>query len=72
MLQRGRPYKYPFGDMEIDDSFHVALQNENDYKRVINGLTSCRNVAQKKTGFKFESHKVFEIDQWVIRIWRVK
>lgn len=64
----GRLPKYPWKQLAVDGSFFVRWYREESIQRLWNSLTSCKANAQRKTGFKFEMHRV----PWGIRVWRVK
>lgn len=58
--------KYPWNFLQLGQSFLVDLKPGQTHQRLSNSLTSCRALAERKTGFKFTM-------QWVgkgIRVWR--
>lgn len=59
--------KYPWRDLHVDQSFFVAC-DPRDLDDVMNSLTSCRNYAQRKLGFRFALRRSSK----GIRVWRTK
>lgn len=70
IIHQGRPFRYPFEKMELEDSFLIPLEKEESYLTIINSVTSCRCNAAKKLNMKFVTRKVCESGQWGIRVWR--
>jgi hypothetical protein len=71
-VHQGRPYRYPFEKLEVGDSFLVEMKDESDYKKTINGITSCKTNAEKKLKIKLITRKVREDEIFGIRVWRIK
>ena len=64
----GRPNKYPFGRMDVGDSFIVPFDDE-DISRVRNRVSQAINKAQKKSpSMRFTLRKLPE----GVRVWRVE
>ena len=63
----GRKPKYPWRMLGINGNFLVPWYRNEPVQKLWNSLTSCKANAQRKTGFKFELHRV----PGGIRVWRV-
>ena len=61
-LKRSRSHKYPFRELEVGDSFYVALSEQE-----INVLRVLAWRFSKQTGWRFVTKKV---DSGV-RVWRI-
>ncbi len=59
--------KYPWRKLKVGDSFFVP-GDDWEIKSMMNSLTSCKNWATYKTGFRFVMRSVLG----GIRIWRVQ
>lgn len=66
--QNRRTRKYPFNDMEVDDSFFVGC-HFTDVRKIANSVSSAAIVyAKKNKGTKFTVRRFKE----GVRCWRVK
>lgn len=66
----GAKNKYPWGEMEIGDSFSVKLSNNPDKIR-LNLLNSAKNWSKyNNKNYKFKTRTIKE--DGVVRIWRVE
>lgn len=59
--------RYPWKQMEIDDSFLVPCTPQ-DLKKIFSSLSSCKRHASRVTGWKFVTRSSIH----GIRVWRVK
>lgn len=67
----GKPgqYSYPFGDMQIGDSFAVPLGTESG--RIQNKVSSAISMWRKRTGTAAKFATRVNREEGVIRCWRV-
>lgn len=70
--RHGRPNNYPFADMEVGDSFAVAVDPEKTIASVQRKLLSAAaNFARRHASYqKYGTRSLVEDGQPVIRIWR--
>lgn len=66
--RRLRRDKYPWHILDVGDSFLVRPEEGQTLDQLMNGLTSCRNLAQRRTGHKKKFIMARSIQG--IRIWR--
>lgn len=62
--------KYPFDNMEVDDSFLVEFSNQTPKQKTLvqNRICSAISYYNKKTKTKFTTRRIKE----GIRVWRIK
>lgn len=58
--------KYPWHVLDVGDSFFVEPEDGQTLDQLMNGLTSCRNLAQRRSGWRFSMLRTHK----GIRIWR--
>lgn len=58
---RGRPSKYPFGEMAVGDSFAANLEEKDK-------IQCAASMYGRRKGMKFSTHKVGNS----VRCWRIK
>ena len=68
----GRKRIYPFHEMEVGDSFSVAVDADQNIEHRRKGIKACADRLKPTTGMEFMCRLVVEDGQKVIRCWRTK